>query len=282
MVRQDGAERNDPVVLAGVFVLVVGAVLALGLATRGTESRVISGFALPVADSSRPRAAQRVAGHQLMTSPVSLTPVTCELPRFDQDDARLRLYYEAGLTCLSRAWEPVLTAGGTSPEPARLDTTPGTEDGPCGAAPGGEEVVAYYCGSDRTVHMITERLREVGGDAPTTHLATLAHEYGHHVQAVSGLLRAAQVDGATDLEMSRRVELQADCFAGMFLAAAHGSIGADLVALVLEDFGRSAGEDPADNTHGSGSSRARWVERGLAENSTAACNTFAAPASEIG
>jgi hypothetical protein len=282
VVPQDDDGRNNPVVLAGVFVLVVGAVLALALSTRGTEPRVISGFALPVADSSRPHAAQRVAGHHLMTSPVSLSAVTCELPGFGQDDARLHPYYEAGLGCLGRAWEPVLTTGDTSPEPARLDTTPGTDSGACGAAPGGEEVVAYYCGSDHTVHMLTDRLREVGGNAPATHLATLAHEYGHHVQAVSGLLQAAQVGGTTDLEMSRRVELQADCFAGMFLAAASASIGAELVALVLEDFGRSAGEDPADNTHGSGSSRARWVERGLTQNSTAACNTFAAPASEIG
>jgi hypothetical protein len=291
--------KNNPVVLAGVFVLVVAFVLGIGQLSR---PRVVTGHALagarPAPSAStepstpvRPRAVHRLADHPVMVTPASLAPVTCQLPPFGVSDQQLAAYYTAGVACLDAAWGPLLTTANMPFDKPTLDASPTLKDGPCGAAPESDHAVAYYCGRNRTIYMPTSRLRENGGgDAPATHLATLSHEYGHHVQALTGILRAADLK-ITDagektpagLEMSRRIELQANCFAGMFLASAsgRGSIPATLARQAQEDFKYAIEEEPEDNAHGSAANQAQWASTGFKANTTTACNTFAAPAAQV-
>ncbi|MGW6444898.1 neutral zinc metallopeptidase [Lentzea sp. NPDC055074] len=291
--------KNNPVLLAGVFVLVVAFVLGIGQLSR---PRVVTGHALagsrpastPQTEPStpiRPRAVFRLADHPFLVKPASLTPVTCSLPPFGTDDAQLAAYYAAGVECLDAAWGPVLTSANLPFDKPALDASPVLKDGPCGEAPESDHAVAYYCGRNRTIYMPTARLRDNGGgDAPATHLATLSHEYGHHVQALTGLLRAADLK-ITDagektpagLEMSRRIELQANCFAGMFLSAAagRGSLTAGLARQAQEDFQFAIEEKPENNAHGSAKNQATWAGAGFKANSTDACNTFSAPAAQV-
>jgi len=291
--------RNSPVVLGAVFVLVVAFVLGIGQLTR---PRVLPGHALagsrpatspPTEPSTpiRPRAVYRLADHPFLTTPVSLAPITCVLPPFGTSDQQLAAYYAAGVECLNAAWGPLLTSANLPFEKPSLDASPSLKDGPCGAAPESDHAVAYYCGRNRTIYMPTSRLRDNGGgDAPPTHLATLSHEYGHHVQAMTGLLRAADLK-ITDagektpagLEMSRRIELQANCFAGMFLtsAAGKGSVSALLARQAEEDFQYAVEEKPENNAHGSATNQAQWAIAGFKSNSTTACNTFAAPTKAV-
>lgn len=291
--------KNNPVVLAGVFVLVVAFVLGIGQLSR---PRVVTGHALagarPAPSTSpepstpvRPRAVYRLADHPVMVTPASLAPVTCQLPAFGVSDQQLAAYYTAGVACLDAAWGPLLTTANMPFEKPTLDASPTLKDGPCGAAPESDHAVAYYCGRNRTIYMPTSRLRENGGgDAPATHLATLSHEYGHHVQALTGILRAADLK-ITDagektpagLEMSRRIELQANCFAGMFLTSAsgRGSISAALARQAQEDFKYAIEEKPENNAHGSAANQAQWATTGFKANTTTACNTFAAPAAQV-
>ncbi|MFJ8963392.1 neutral zinc metallopeptidase [Lentzea sp. NPDC102401] len=292
--------KNNPVVLAGVFVLVVAFVLGIGQLSR---PRVVTGHALagsrpatsPSTEPStpiRPRAVYRLADHPFLVKPVSLPQVTCAMPPFGVADRELAAYYAAGVACLDGAWGPLLTTANLPFDKPALDASPELKDGPCGAAPESDHAVAYYCGRNRTIYMPTARLRDNGGgDAPATHLATLAHEYGHHVQALTGLLRAADLK-ITDagektpagLEMSRRIELQANCFAGMFLASAagRGSVTASLARQAQEDFQFAVEEKPENNAHGSAQNQAQWAAAGFKANSTDACNTFAAPAPQVG
>lgn len=292
--------KNNPVVLAGVFVLVVAFVLGIGQLSR---PRVVTGHALagsrpatsPSTEPStpiRPRAVYRLDDHPLLVKPVSLPQVTCAMPPFGVADGELAAYYAAGVACLDGAWGPLLTTANLPFDKPTLDASPELKDGPCGAAPESDHAVAYYCGRNRTIYMPTARLRDNGGgDAPATHLATLAHEYGHHVQALTGLLRAADLK-ITDagektpagLEMSRRIELQANCFAGMFLASAagRGSVTASLARQAQEDFKFAVEEKPENNAHGSAQNQAQWAAAGFKANSTDACNTFAAPAPQVG
>ncbi len=292
--------KNNPVMLAGVFVLVVAFVLGIGQLSR---PRVVTGHALassrPAPSPSttepstpvRPRAVYRLADHPILITPASLTPVTCQLPPFGVSDKQLAAYYAAGVECLDSAWGPLLKTANMPFEKPTLDASPTLQDGPCGAAPESEHAVAYYCGRNRTIYMPTTRLRDNGGgDAPATHLATLSHEYGHHVQALTGLLRAADLK-ITDagektpagLEMSRRLELQANCFAGMFLTSAsgRGSVSAPLARQAQDDFQYAIEEKPEDNAHGSATNQAKWASAGFKSNSTTACNTFAAPAPAV-
>jgi predicted metalloprotease len=293
--------KNNPVMLGAVFVLVVAFVLGIGQLSR---PRVVTGHALagsrpapspttPTEPSTpvRPRAVYRLADHPLLVKPVSLAPVTCQLPAFGVSDKQLAAYYTAGVECLDTAWAPLLASGNLPFEKPTLDASPELKDGPCGAAPESDHAVAYYCGRNRTIYMPTARLRENGGgNAPATHLATLAHEYAHHVQALTGLLRAADLK-ITDagektpagLEMSRRIELQANCFAGMFLtsAAGKGSVTAALARQAQDDFQYAVEEKPENNAHGSAANQAQWASTGFKSNSTAACNTFSAPAPQV-
>ncbi|MFD4638441.1 neutral zinc metallopeptidase [Lentzea sp. NPDC058436] len=292
--------QNNPVLLAGVFVLVVAFVLGIGQLGR---PRLVTGH--PLADSRpastapaepstpiRPRAVYRLADHPFLVKPVSLAPVTCSLPAFGVSDGQLAAYYAAGVECLDAAWGPLLSGANLPFDKPVLDASPTLKDGPCGAAPESDHAVAYYCGRNRTIYMPTSRMRENGGgEAPATHLATLSHEYGHHVQALTGLLRAADLK-ITDagektpagLEMSRRIELQANCFAGMFLnsASGRGSVTANLARQAQEDFKFAVEEKPEDNAHGSAKNQVQWASAGFKANSTDACNTFAAPAPAVG
>ncbi|GAA3459622.1 neutral zinc metallopeptidase [Saccharothrix longispora] len=292
--------RNNPIVLIGVFSVIVLSVLGLGLVTQVELSRRVTGRAVAApggpaaastaAEAPRPRAVHRLADHPLLVTPVALSPVTCPLPGFGLSDAQLSAYYEAGAACLDQAWRPVLEQANLPFDPPALDTSPDLAEGPCGAAPAQSEAVAYYCGRNRTIYMPTKRLRDNGGgERAGSHLATLAHEYGHHVQALSGMLRAADgkiVDAGegtpAGLEMSRRIELQANCFAGLFLGAASASIGPGLAAEAAEDFGYAVEEAPEKNAHGNPDNQAEWASNGFASGTTASCNTYAAPATAVG
>ncbi|QFZ16836.1 neutral zinc metallopeptidase [Saccharothrix syringae] len=292
--------RNNPIVLIGVFSLIVSCVLGLGLVAQLDSSRRIGGRAVAApgappapatgTEDPRPRAVHRLADHPLLVTPVKLPAVACSLPGFGVSDTQLSAYYKAGVACLDQAWQPVLEQANLPFSPPTLDTSPELTDGPCGSAPAESEAVAYYCGRNRTIYMPTRRLRDNGGgERAGSHLATLAHEYGHHVQAVSGMLRAADSkivaageETPAGLEMSRRIELQANCFAGMFLLAASGSIGSGLAAEAAEDFRYAMEEPPEENAHGTPENQAQWASGGFETGTTTSCNTYAAPAEAVG
>ncbi len=293
--------KNNPAALIGVFTMILCSVLGLGLIGRIDNAKPLAGRAVAApftvtpppagTEPMRPRAVQRLEDHPLLVNPRSLPEVACDLPKFSTGDQQLADYYTAGLKCLDEAWGPVLKEANLPFEPPALDAAPELSNGPCGAAPASEDAVAYYCGRNRMIYMPTGRLRENGGgDRPATHLATLAHEYGHHVQAMTGILRAADMKivnagekTPAGLEMSRRIELQANCFAGMFLGAVagKGSISAELANRAEEDFQYAMEESPEKNAHGSPTNQGNWALSGFEANTTDACNTYAAPASEV-
>ncbi|AXX28183.1 neutral zinc metallopeptidase [Actinosynnema pretiosum subsp. pretiosum] len=301
----DTPERRggNPLAVVSVFAVVVAGVLGLAVVPRLGLTRPVEGRAVAAApieadpasgepEGNRPRSVYRLGDHPLLTSDRRLGQVTCELPAFGTGDEQLAAFYRAGVVCLDRAWEPVLAEAGLPFATPELNTGPELEDGPCGAAPSADEAVAYYCGSNRTVYMPTARLRAPGGgeDRASSHLATLAHEYGHHVQALAGMLRAGNrriaEAGETDpagLEMSRRLELQANCFAGMFLASASGRGSVDRVMAeeAVADFRYAVVESPERNGHGSPANQDTWARAGFG-GGTSACNTFTADAGAVG
>jgi hypothetical protein len=81
------------------------------------------------------------------------------------------------------------------------------------------------------------------------------------------------------LELTRRMELQADCFSGMFISAisGRGSISKNLGTSASGAFRSSV----ADKTHGSVKHQIQWGTAGVKQNNTSACNTWLAPAGEI-
>ena len=136
------------------------------------------------------------------------------------------------------------------------------------------------------LHMPVQSVLDGTDGIPAVVIGVLAHEYGHHVQDMSGILLAesrrektAGRDTEAGLELSRRLELQANCFAGMFLAsvAGRGSITKSMAATGAAAFADGGGE----KDHGTAPNQGRWAQIGYQQNKTAACNTWAAPQGDV-
>jgi len=122
------------------------------------------------------------------------------------------------------------------------------------------------------------------------YLMTISHEYGHHVQGVSDLFyaRAAYLQDHPDekLESSRRNELQASCFAGVFSRAVEKSYPftsrlKEFEFQASNSFGETPDTPEAERTHGLATSQGFWIVNGLNVGETKACNTFAAQPDQV-
>jgi predicted metalloprotease len=163
----------------------------------------------------------------------------------------------------------------------------------CGSA--SSDVGPFYCPNDRTVYIdlsFFDQLESQLGaeDGPLSEAYVIAHEYGHHVQNLLGDLRGG--GGGTGAEsMAVRVELQADCYAGiwMFHAVDTGYLQPITPAQIANamETARAIGDDriqrqtqgeinPDAWTHGSSAQRQEWLNTGLTSGDPADCNTFEA------
>jgi predicted metalloprotease len=162
----------------------------------------------------------------------------------------------------------------------------------CGSAP--SAVGPFYCPADEKVYIdltfYEELARRFGAPGDFAQAYVLAHEIGHHVQNVLGLTRQVSAGqrsnpGAAN-ELSVRLELQADCLAGVW---GHSTAQRGLLERgdVEEGMGAASavGDDriqrrargtvnPDSFTHGSSAQRTQWFRRGLESGQVSSCDTF--------
>ncbi|WP_216207999.1 neutral zinc metallopeptidase [Amycolatopsis aidingensis] len=286
--------RNSPAAILGTLVIVLGLVLVVALAGRTPDPVEGTAVAMPglseklaaePSEDQGPQPVRQLGTNPLLDDGVVLPAVTCELPRIGRSTEQLLAFYQAGMRCLDEAWEPVLREVNEPFFEAGLEVTADAATR-CGDAPPEAEATAYYCPLDEIIYMPENRLLDTVGVDRASHLAVLAHEYGHHVQSLSGIMYAvadvsfAMPEGSPEeLEMSRRVELQANCFAGLFIAAAsgRGSVTGSLSEAAMADFRNTIGGE----THGSVENQVAWAWAGFEGEGTAACNTWTADAEEV-
>ena len=173
---------------------------------------------------------------------------------------------------------------------ARGSSTASIQTG-CGGAT--SAVGPFYCPNDRYVYIdlgffdqLQSQLGARGG--PLAEAYILAHEYGHHVQNLTGVLRSANRDTGPQGGQVR-VELQADCYAGLWVGNALDTgfieeITRQDVADAL-DAAAAVGDDriqeraqgrvvPESWTHGSAEQRQSWFVRGIEGSGPQSCDTF--------
>jgi predicted metalloprotease len=155
--------------------------------------------------------------------------------------------------------------------------------GGCGNAT--SDVGPFYCPADRKLYIdpefytVMERQLRAPGDFAQAYV--IAHEVGHHVQNLIGATQM-RVRGETDAQVSVRMELQADCFAGVWGHTARASLSIDDEDLSeAVNAAHAIGDDtlgnasPRDYTHGSSAQRIRWFRRGFSTGDPRQCDTFA-------
>ncbi|MFH5925165.1 KPN_02809 family neutral zinc metallopeptidase [Roseomonas xinghualingensis] len=161
----------------------------------------------------------------------------------------------------------------------------------CGAAQA--QTGPFYCPNDQRVYIDLEFMaqlqRQLGATGDFAAAYIVAHEVGHHVQNLLGVLPRVQqlqarASGTESNEMQVRVELQADCLAGMWANQAHrarnileqGDIeeGLNAAAAVGDDRVTGGRVRPESFTHGSAQQRAHWFRRGLERGDIRVCDTF--------
>jgi predicted metalloprotease len=202
-------------------------------------------------------------------------------------------FISAVFTDAQTDWQRVFAAADVPYTPARLVLFSSAVRSGCG--PQSSEVGPFYCPADHTVYLDVlffdemERRYGVTGDFAMAYV--VAHEIGHHIQAITGLssqvAQQQQADPAQANALSIRTELQADCYAGVWAHSTYqrgllepGDLDEALTAAatVGDDFlQQSAGGSiaPEQWTHGSSAQRQQWLTTGYESGQPSACNTFA-------
>lgn len=139
---------------------------------------------------------------------------------------------------------------------------------------------AVYCAVNLT---ITYRLPppEEFDEDPSSDEFLIAHEYAHHLQAVTGIWVNASLRYRDDESFGRRIELQATCMAGALVAGSWSPLQRPAEARQRDLDGLAAWPADWSATHGSPEARRNWAIAGMNGRGYAACNTWSAPASTV-
>ena len=191
-----------------------------------------------------------------------------------------------------QVWEDKFIQAGQRYRDAKLVLYREATQTGCGTGQAG--MGPFYCPLDETVYLdlrfFAELSRRFGAPGDFAQAYVMAHEIGHHVQHLIGTdeqMRSAQRSNPSAAnELSVRLELQADCYAGVW---AHSTARRDLLERgdVEEGLGAAAavgddtiqgrmggGVNPESFTHGTAAQRTSWFRRGLETGDPRVCETF--------
>jgi len=190
-------------------------------------------------------------------------------------------------------WAPIFRQMGMSYRAPKLVLYTDAIQSACGM--GSAQAGPFYCPGDYQVYIdlsFLNQMRQMGAPGDFAFAYVIAHEVGHHVQNLVGIARQVQdqkrqLPKAQANAMSVRMELQADCLAGIWINHTEkrrsilesGDIeeGLNAAAAVGDDrIMRSAGRAVVREafTHGSSAERVNWFKRGMQTGDINACNTF--------
>ena len=223
----------------------------------------------------------------------NLAPEQQTQTQFSPEEERLKEFMSVVLADTEDVWGELFGRAGKTYEQPKLVLFSGAVQSGCGAAQ--SAMGPFYCPADRKMYLDMSFFNELSKrlDAPGdfAQAYVVAHEVGHHVQNLMGIadrVHSAQQGGGREANaMQVRMELQADCFAGVWayhankkrqvlepgdtdeaLAAASG-VGDDRLQQKSRGY-----VVPESFTHGSSAQRMRWFSTGMQQGDPAQCDTF--------
>lgn len=232
-----------------------------------------------------------------MAPPPQQIPQQMDGPAPDDPAAqRAKDFVSVVLADTEDTWNAIFRQSNARYDPPKLVLFSGAVQSACGFAQAA--VGPFYCPGDRKVYLDTSFFRDLEqrfrapGEFAKAYV--IAHEVGHHIQTLLGIsekVRAMQqrTDEERANQLSVRMELQADCFAGLWAnhanrsrqilesgdiesgLAAAAAIGDDRIQMQSRGY-----VSPESFTHGSSEQRVRWFRRGLESGDLSACDSFSA------
>lgn len=245
-----------------------------------------------------------VGGALLGVNPLTLlgiltgggTPAVQQQATAPPENDQMARFVSTVLADTEDVWTELFKQGGAAYKEPRLVLFRGVVPTACGT--GQSAMGPFYCPLDQKVYIdlsFYETLKNrMGAPGDFAQAYVIAHEVGHHVQHILGITQQVERargggNRAAANAMSVRLELQADCFAGVWAHHAHsarnileqGDIeeAMNAAAKIGDDaLQQSAGRAvvPDSFTHGSSEQRQRWFSTGIQSGSVKACDTFSA------
>lgn len=196
------------------------------------------------------------------------------------------------LADVQETWTELFAGAGQQYQPAKLVLFEGGTQSGCGAA--SSATGPFYCPADQRIYLDLEFFNQLhqrfGAPGDFAQAYVVAHEVAHHVQTLLGTSQQVRQEGQRNPddanELSVRLELQADCYAGVwgFTAAQRGILepgdleeALEAAAAIGDDrLQRESGStvDQDTWTHGSSEQRQRWFKRGFDTGDPNQCDTF--------
>ncbi len=195
------------------------------------------------------------------------------------------------LSSLNKTWEPIFKQSNVAFQRPKLVFYSQAGSSGCGAAQ--SAMGPFYCPEDQGIYLDTgfyqQMDQELGARGQFARDYVIAHEYGHHIQKLTGIsdqVRSLQGQSPSRAnQLSVRLELQADCYAGVWAAknkdrleAGDMESGLNAAHQIGDDaLMRAVGRRPveASFTHGSSAQRMDWLRKGMESGNEDACDTFA-------
>ncbi|WP_343947831.1 neutral zinc metallopeptidase [Nonomuraea longicatena] len=199
-----------------------------------------------------------------------------DLPR--GSTAAYRKFLQRVTNCLNATWSTQFRKARIPFTKPRLRIVTGKVRTACGPWSSGADGI--YCPTDRTMYMLITK-KQLRQPYPLGISRLMAHEYGHHVQQISGIWSyywsARSASGKSgQLLLSRRSELQAECFSAAFMSTVQDTLPVDPQQWegTVDWFHKNGHKAWAQNDHGRGPTQATWMRRGFQHASPGACNTW--------
>ena len=193
-------------------------------------------------------------------------------------------------TSTEQTWSQIFAQAGAQYQPAKIRFYQGGGQSGCGAAQ--SAMGPFYCPADQGIYLDTaffDQMKQMSGGGDFAYAYVVAHEMGHHIQNITGIAdkvrdRQGRVSQAEGNQLQVRMELQADCYAGVWAAKnsqrmeagdveegmrAANSIGDDKLM-------KQSGRAPVESmfTHGSSEQRMAALQQGLKTGDAGQCNFF--------